>query len=529
MKRGVWMYVIPAVLFVAVAAGAVWLLRNRPQGDQGAKGPLTAAQKLYNRECLVCHGPTGEGNGQAAYLLYPKPRDFTKGWFKVRSTPSGQLPTDADLLAVLKRGMPGSAMPSFAHLSDEELNLLVSVVKGFAPAFAERQPTEGIAPPAPLPQTPENIARGKEVYAQMQCAACHGETGRADGLSSATLTDDWGLQIKANDFTRGIYKGGGRDEDIYLRFRTGMTGTPMPSYEGLLPDNDIYAVVQYVKSLAGDVPEAVQPQQASLTAAKVAGAVPEDPLSPAWGSAPSTSLPLMLLYQRRESSAHVDVKAVHNGKEVAILMEWSDAAVNAETIRPQDFSDGGGVQFALRSDVSLESLTMGAATTPVNIWYWRASRQMDLVAYADVEAVYPNVAPDGYLQAKPFDPKEDESKRHDIPAAASYDKTYLTALGAGNPVSNPTRTVPMEDLNAEGFGSLTTQPDASQNVRGAGVWDNGKWKVVFVRPLASPDQTDAKLTAGKQVPVAFAVWDGGQGDRNGQKSVTNWNLLTLAP
>jgi DMSO reductase family type II enzyme heme b subunit len=530
MKKIV-VYGVPALLFAGIVVGGWWALtrtRAKTPAKQAAVA-RTPAQALYERECAVCHGTTGQGDGPAAYLLSPKPRDFTKGLFKVRSTPSGQLPTDADLLAVLERGMPGSAMPSFAHLTSDEKQQLLSVVKSFSPAFAQRQPQAGIVPPPPPTATAATLARGKDVFAQMQCASCHGESGRGDGPSSLALLDDWGNPIRPNDFTRGIYKGGSRDEDIYLRFRTGMTGTPMPAYEGLLKDEDIYAVVQYVKSLAGNAPETTQPTRENLTAMKVAGVVPEDPLSPAWSSAPTSTLPLMILFQRAEVTRNVDVKAVHNGNEVAIRLEWDDSQPNAEAIRSQDFSDGGAVQFALGENLSLTTLAMGATKTPVNLWYWKASRQMDILAYQDVEGTYPNIAPDGYLLSRAWKRQDDWRQEHAIPAAKDYDKTFLTGFGAGNPVSNPTRTVPMEDLNAEGFGTLTTQEAKAQNVRGAGVWQNGRWNVVFVRPMGSPDKNDAKFIAGKTVPVAFAVWDGGKGDRNGQKSVTNWNLLTFAP
>lgn len=529
--RRVIAYGVLALLVVGIVGGGWWALK-RVRAKIPVRAPAVArtpAQALYDRECAVCHGATGQGDGPAAYLLNPKPRDFTKGLFKVRSTPSGQLPTDADLLGVLERGMPGSAMPSFAHLTSDEKQQLLSVVKSFFPAFAERQPQAGIVPPPPPPPNAELLARGKEVYAQMQCASCHGESGRGDGPSALTLVDDWGNPIRPNDFTRGIYKGGSRDEDIYLRFRTGMTGTPMPSYEGLLKDEDIYAVVRYVKSLAGSAPETTQPRRESLIAMKTSGNVPEDPLSPAWNSVPTATLPLMLLFQRTEVVRHVEVKAVHNGKELAIRLEWEDAQPNAAAIRPQDFSDAGAVQFALGEDLSLTTLAMGAAKTPVNVWYWKASRQMDLLAYQDVERVYPNIAPDGYLQARPWKRDDDWRKTHEIPSAKEYEKTFLTGWGAGNIVSNPTPLVPMEDLNAEGLGTLSAQEAKAQNVRGAGVWQSGKWNVVFVRTMGSPDKGDAQFVAGKTIPVAFAVWDGGRGDRNGQKAVTQWNLLTLSP
>jgi mono/diheme cytochrome c family protein len=522
---------VPVVLVIVIVVGAVLLLRRAP-------GPAvaTAAQTLYEKECAVCHGSGGDGAGSAAYLLYPKPRDFTRGLFKVRSTLSGELPTDNDLFQTITQGMPGSAMPSFAHLSEEDRRSLVGVVKAFWPPFAERQPPQGITPPSPMPVSPETLARGKDVYARMACSPCHGETGRADGPSAATLKDEWGNDIRANDFTRGIYKGGARDEDIYLRFLTGMSGTPMPSFAGLISDEDIYALVHYVKSLAGGAADAVQPTRESLAVQRVAS-VPADPRDGGWASLPEVKLPLMLLYQRQESVRNVAVKAAHDGTSIAIRVEWEDAQPNAQFIRPQDFSDAVAVQFPLQDSADLITLTMGQHEVPVNIWHWKADHQVDVERRQDVEDVYPAMASDDYPFAKTLYARQngkyiktEETAGHKpVPATADNDPSYLSGWGAGNPMSSPDRSVAVDDLNAVGFGTLSPQPAKAQNVRGTGVWDNGMWRVVFVRALAGARSGDVRLAPGATVPAAFAVWEGQHADRDGQKSVTSWNLLSLAP
>ena len=73
-------------------------------------------RRLYNKQCAVCHGPKGAGDGQAAYLLYPKPRDFTQNEFRLVSTSTMQA-TDEDLFLTITRGTPGSAMPSWETLT----------------------------------------------------------------------------------------------------------------------------------------------------------------------------------------------------------------------------------------------------------------------------------------------------------------------------------------------------------------------------------------------------------------------------
>ncbi len=92
---------------------------------------LALGKKTFEKECIACHGPAGNGEGDAAYLLYPRPRDFTSGQFRIISTWDG-VPTDEDLFRTISRGMPGSAMPSWAHLPEETRWGLVHYVKSFA-------------------------------------------------------------------------------------------------------------------------------------------------------------------------------------------------------------------------------------------------------------------------------------------------------------------------------------------------------------------------------------------------------------
>ena len=103
----------------------------------------------------------------------------------------------------------------------------------------------------------------------------------------------------------------------------------------------------------------------------------------------------------------------------------------------------------------------------------------------------------------------------------------MTAWGVENPMANPWRTTAIEDLNAVGFGTLTAQSPEGQNISGVGFWVEGKWRVVFVRQLNSADAFDAKFQPGAKVPIAFAVWDGSKGDRDGQKAVTTWYILQI--
>jgi len=87
---------------------------------------------------------------------------------------------------------------------------------------------------------------------------------------------------------------------------------------------------------------------------------------------------------------------------------------------------------------------------------------------------------------------------------------------------NTMRVSAVEDLNAEGFSTLTTQ--AQQDVAGEGNWRNNRWSVVFKRALKTGDSNDTQFNGGK-TPMAIAIWNGGNKERNGQKAVTQWNTL----
>jgi mono/diheme cytochrome c family protein len=493
-----------------------------------AQAPPEQTKQLYERECAVCHGLNGDGKGDAAYLLFPKPRDFTAARFKIQSTPTGSPPTDEDLFNTVTRGMPGSAMPGFTRLTEEQRRALVEYIKTFSGKFDDAEPTQPVVPGPEPSMTPETLARGAELYDGLGCFDCHGVTGKGDGPAAPTLKDSDGLPIRPNNFTRGIYKGGGGNVDIYMRFTTGMTGTPMPSYEMVIDEADRWALVYYVKSLAGDK-VAAQPSTGLISAKRIDGAVPKNPIAEGWEAATPNEIPLMLLWQRQETIESVAVRALHNGREIAFLLEWEDLSPEARFIRHQDFTDGAAIQFALSENPP--PFPMGTKNEPVNMWHWRGDRQMDLDEYADVEDVYPNLVNDEMQSLKDYYAvgtytATDKPSQTIVPVPG-HDKTFITAWGAGNPMANPWRSTPIEDLNAVGFGTLTAQNGEEQNVSGIGFWVEGKWRVVFIRTIHSDDKFDVKFQPGQKVPIAFAVWDGAKGDRNGQKAVTTWYTLQV--
>jgi len=240
MKRG-WI--------VAGAMIGVELLSSPTQG-QDSEGLLKEGKRVYFGNCAVCHGESGNGEGPGAAQLTVKPRDLRTGSFKFRSTPSGSLPQDEDLEETLIRGIRGTGMVPQRQLGKDERRAVIAYFKTFSERFKRDRPGAPVAIPPPPPPTSEVIARGRRIYQKAQCAECHGEGGRGDGPSSATMKDARGLPIAVPDFTRWPPKRGYKPEAVYRTLATGLSGTPMPSYSDALEPEEIWALVRYLDSLA---------------------------------------------------------------------------------------------------------------------------------------------------------------------------------------------------------------------------------------------------------------------------------------
>ncbi|MCY2964178.1 MAG: cytochrome c [Planctomycetota bacterium] len=95
--------------------------------DEGWR--LREGRKLYMVHCLHCHGVAGDGAGPTSRFLNPRPRDYRQGVFKFKSTAGGMKPSTADLHRTLVEGIPGTYMPSFVLLGQEQIGLLADYVK----------------------------------------------------------------------------------------------------------------------------------------------------------------------------------------------------------------------------------------------------------------------------------------------------------------------------------------------------------------------------------------------------------------
>jgi len=254
---------------------------------------------LYVSNCAGCHGERGDGKGIT--LLEPRARYFGMDKYKFATTlPSDKgipIPSDADIVHVLKHGLPGSAMPSFANLNDDEHLAIVGHVRQltrgglferfktkakkdadeeageplkaeeFAKEFVKLYPTTSLTAdneslPGKSLGIPENFAaattesalRGRESYMKV-CAACHGLTGQGDGPQVKDLKNEDGTPNRPRNLTRGVFKAGGDSRNLYARIMLGIPGTPMPASAATLKPNEIPDLIHYVQSLSANKPE----------------------------------------------------------------------------------------------------------------------------------------------------------------------------------------------------------------------------------------------------------------------------------
>ena len=242
---------------IAVACSVLLLLitalaqkKNETQTSETTFN-LSLGKAIFEARCAMCHGESGKGNGNPEAALFPKPRDFTSGIFKFRSTESGSIPTDADLKQSTTNGLHGSSMPSWQpFLSGDSLNAVVDYVKSFSPRFIHEKPKPAHVGP-PVPSSTSSIAAGKKEYEKLQCSKCHGSDGQGTGAMVSGLKDVWGNDITPTNLTEPwTFRGGSTAHDVYLRFITGVDGTPMPSYLGTASNTDLWNLSNYVISTA---------------------------------------------------------------------------------------------------------------------------------------------------------------------------------------------------------------------------------------------------------------------------------------
>jgi mono/diheme cytochrome c family protein len=471
---------------------------------QSASGPFDGAvatgKKLYAVQCAYCHGAAGKGDGEASDILFPRPRDFTHGEFRLRSTPKGSPPADEDLFRTITFGIPGSAMPGFAFLADAERRSLVQYIKTLSPrlAVADGRRKPSIDTSSQPPSNTEMVEEGHKLYEQLQCTSCHGNEGKGDGNAVKTLQDDEGFPVQPRNFTTGPFKGGASVKDIFLRISTGMEGTPMTSY-GQLGERERWQLAYYVQSLCKGNCEGTSSEPHVVMSARSKAILPlNNPFSPAWNSAPQVRIPLISLWNRGPAQLpELKVRSLTDGKTIVFLVEWDDSSRDVSTTRPQDFRDSVALQFF--AGPGNAPIAMGDRNSEVTIWQWKADWQEQVDGNRSI----------GMKEAHPFMVED------------TYPRPAVAALEAGNQNALARRVSSVEEATARGFGTITPKPAGSQHVMGTGIWRDGKWHVVLYRARADGSGIATRTS------LSFAIWNGSESQRNGEKAVSNWHTLVI--
>ncbi len=539
---------------VGVLLWGVFFL-NHPVDSYGFRGkkPKTSkvlfsqGEALYQKQCAVCHGPRGGADGKAAYLLSPKPRDFLRDKFRLVSTTNMDA-TDEDIFETITRGMLGSAMPPWGHLAENDRWALVYYVrylsevekykargeisedmvqKGLSWEWIEKIVNKGIDPQnvikeiPPEPQTsPESLRNGQALF-MASCAGCHGAEGKGDGQQKMVTT--LGYPVIPRDLTAGLFKGDSTSEELYQRMVAGLPGSPMPSYTGIFTQEQIWDLIHYVQSLSSPaVEEKARLKYSKITAKKIDGTIDPDPFAASWAAAEPVYIAVTPLWWRNNRVEGVEVRALHNKEKIAFYLKWADSMEDNNLAKVQSFSDGAALQFSREKDPPF--FGMGGKGEAVDFWHWKAGWE-EGAGWNDIEAQYPSAAVDWYASQKNYE--YGSAFEASGSAAQFHDPVYMTGWGAGNPLSDVEGKKAAEEGRAQGLGSYTIQLPQKEKVSAKGIWDKGMWHVVFVRSLTAADKGGLKFTPGETAHVAFAVWDGARGDRNGQKSVSIWNELIL--
>jgi mono/diheme cytochrome c family protein len=494
-----------------------------------------SGKTLYVRYCSQCHGDKGDGEGYAAPHLRPKPRNFTTGQFKIRTTPNGALPTHQDLVNIIRRGMPYTSMPAWPNFTDQEVSDLASFITTFSPEFSK---PENAPKPISLPSAPrstkESVEQGKKLYEETGCVRCHGTFGRGDGPSAPTLKDDWGHAIRAADLAQSwTFRGGSSREDIFRTMSTGLNGTPMPSFLDALKPEQLWAITDFIVSLSGDE----GPDYTNLVVARHV----EDPIDLAKGAASFESARVArfpIIGQITEPgrafsppATSVTVQAIYDAESIALLVRWHDMSAQKTgkngpslPVPPEEEKEQaagasaesggtGGSKGSVFGDEEVAPAPAGQAQTP------GGAQQAEKSPFDEEEA-----APAG--QPSEFS----DAVAIQIPSQAPTGarKPYFIFGDGQNSVDlwffDLAGSAPLQFV---GKGSADIAPNDTGDVTGVASYDRGEWSVIFKRPLRPA--SGAALAPGEFMPIAFSVWDGFSRERGNRRGLSVWYSLYVGP
>ncbi|MCZ6678772.1 MAG: c-type cytochrome [Candidatus Poribacteria bacterium] len=517
-----------------------------PVFAQGKKAPAASetGKALYNDKCAHCHGVEGAGDGAGAANLLPRPRDFTKGLYKIRSTGSGQLPTDQDLFDIISKGMPGSSMPAWEGiLSEDQRWQIVAHIKTFYDGFEDASPVE-IDLSGKVPYSGESVTKGRELYKQLECNACHGAVGRGDGTSAPDLTDEWGFRIwPANLEQKWNYRGGATTEDIFKRFIGGIAGSPMPSFissfrVGLSDAESARMTELEAKMDSDELADAEQTEYEGLE--EKLYAFEDIMLKVEEGEEPTPEEKAKLDVGMKpifEKSWHIANYVKSLGPEAIPQPAIGDKVLRAQ-YRPGDLPPIGdeawntleSSYFPLVGQVVIEPRQFNPSIDSVTaksfyndkeiafLFTWddrtktlpQADEETAEILEDAIAIQFPVKVPQGPTEPKPYFIWGDARRA-----------VYLWHWK----VSEPQK---ITEMNAKGIDKATVQSAASQ-VQAEGVYEDGRYRLWVKRALTTEDKNDLQFESGVFIPIAFSGWDGANGDVKTKRAISTWYTFVLEP
>lgn len=535
------------IALISGSLGAVAYADALPEGfKQGELAPepaadmIEAGKRVYFTKCVWCHGVDGAGDGPGADRLWPRPRNFNQGTFKIRHTASGELPLfDArkpvpgqnDLFETVTHGLPGSAMPSWEGILTEEQRLQVlsfvttQLVKDrkFTDKQSETQTVLQLADLKPKAATDESKKRGSELIVEKKCIECHGLEGRGDG-NAFNLKDDWGFSIQpANWHKCWNFRGSRQDpynvKNIFRTFSTGVNGTPMPSFADSTSVDERWDIANFVNSLCErDVegnplpidPLTDKPKINFVVPAKaIEGEISADPENDMWKTTPRRYVAMggQITHKPRNFVNRIDdiwVRALYNETSVVYLLEWDD--------RTKSVAEGKlpWAPTTVNVDIKEQDPKTGEEGSI-------AANQNKYAVYNDAIAI------------------ETPVKWKELPAPIK--PRYL--FGTND-------QFPVDIVKWEADGSIRafkgTGWDKDFEERDSyeehlkvlkAEWKNGRWYVMIQRPLGNKkDQDydeDTFFEMGQYIPTVFFAWDGHNGDAGRKMAVSAFYYTFLEP
>ncbi|MFQ5657802.1 MAG: ethylbenzene dehydrogenase-related protein, partial [Candidatus Methylomirabilales bacterium] len=312
----------------------------------------------------------------------------------------------------------------------------------------------------------ESIAKGKQLYQDLECFTCHGRVGRADGESAPDLTDDWDNPSRPANLSKAWnFRGGSTPRDIVTRVLTGLAGTPMPSYEDVVEIEQYWHLANYVRSLSPPAPN----YGTFIVAKPVTGEIPLDPKDDFWSAIPGVNFPLVgqVIMETRNFTPSIDrvtVRSVYNDQQIAFHLAWDDPTGSPKKTKKQ-----------LTDAIALE---------------------------------FPAQLPEG--RERPY-----------FLMGNAADPVYLLRWTSGTGVEEATATGPAE---------VVPLKQKEPGVKGKVMYEDGHYQLVLTRPRGVDKQVNVPpFPVGRFIPIAFLAWDGDNGEAGSKLSLSSWYYLRLEP